>query len=459
MKRRNFIRNAALFGTGTYLNACAPTPIKVVAGEEWSKATVNQTASVSEADQEVMRKAKENIEKYRKTKVIIDISQLSLPENTPLSIKQIRSDFDFGCAYGEKYSEVQNSDVLQRRSEKFAALFNCTTAKCYWDERWHQPIEKIKGVRNYSVFVDEIKWAKHYGIKCKGHPLVWTVPKAVPQWFHSLTPKEQEKHLREHIESLLKIGGEDVPLWDLCNEMLWETTFTNLSQRKWPHIEPIENILTYLEPATHWARAAQPNAIFSLNEYGLEMDYTKGVTAQQQRERYVKLVLEMKKRGCAPDAIGTQAHVGRWFTPSEFQHSLDELAKAEIPIQITEFWAELDANPNKNLSQIENEAQLVQYVENCYTIAFGHPKVNHFTYWGRFFENTPERQDIPKRLYFVLDKLINQTWKTKIDTVVKDTKIEANCFMGSYQMTAQRGNTTDTFSFEVNKDTKIVMVN
>lgn len=395
----------------------------MVKGEEW-KTNRNQKAEFDEADADLLKIARENIQKIRKGNLKVKLIARGEPvAQSDFEIKQVRHDFKFGLAQLPGKSKV---DFFSDQAELIKRLFNTFTAKCYWNERWHQPIEKIENERIYTLFEAEIEQAAKLGMQVKGHPLVWTVPKALPEWLNTYPAEKRLEILLHHVEDMMTRYKGKIAFWDICNEFLWEPSLKHTEQRKWPHIESINEILTYLEPSIRMARKADANAKLVLNDYGLEKNYRPEISAKEQRERYVQLVLEMQKRGIAPDAIGTQCHVAEPFTMNQIQTTLDHLAKANLPLQITEFWARTKGE------KAEADVAALQYIENAYTIGFGHPKMELFTYWGGdlFMPNG----DAGPKLK-VLEKLIGRDWQTNSSFQTNaNGQFELSAFFGEYQI-------------------------
>lgn len=425
-----------------------------VTGNEWMKVRqIDQTLFGERRPREqVLQEAREGIEKYRKGKVrlrLIDrTTNQPLPGQT-LYIKQLEHAFDFGCSAGFTFSRVSEEPVQQARAAIFTKLFNCTTAKCYWDECWHQPIEKHQGIRITRTFLDEVDWALANGLRIRGHPLVWTVPKAVPVWMHRYSYDRQMMFLENHVRSMIQCTGGRVKLWDLVNEMLWEPSLRHLPDRNWPHLESADEMLTYIEPAVHWAREEDPSSTYVLNDYGLELNRVQQenqtVTATDQRRRFRELIELMYKRDCTPDAIGTQMHDGTWVPPDVMKKVLDELSSTGLPIQITEFWAHDDGCPDRSgISAHQFEEARIQYVTDCLTIAFGHPAVNHFTFWGNemFYEDAdPTVRHYraawqASRVYHAVHDLIKNQWQTPPVSLTTDSSGEVSfCgFLGKYEV-------------------------
>ncbi len=406
--------------------------------------------------QDVLAEANEGIEKYRKSDLSIRLTDAADQRSlvgAQVTIEQVSHQFDFGCSSGFVLSETREDPVKQARAALFVDLFNCTSAKCYWDECWHQPIEQHQGVRVTRTFLDEIDWAIANNLRVRGHPLVWTVPKAIPQWVRKY-PYEKQLQLMEHnLRSLIQATKGRVKLWDLVNEMLWEPSLRNLPKREWPHIESVDEMLTYIEPAIHWARQEDPTSTYVLNDYGLEINLVKindlTVTASEQRRRYRDLLEEMHKRDCAPDAIGTQMHDNTWVPADLFKKVLDELATTGVPVQVSEFWAHDNACPHvATLSPEQLRDARIQYLTDCYTIAFGHPRVNHFTYWGskEFFEDSDKLSKnykaawLPSKDYQTLHQLIRKQWWTPTQSLTTNGTGEAAARVGHgrYRVSVRR---------------------
>jgi len=435
--RRKFLHHLATVSAGTMMfSNCKnqQTGDKIPEGEEWRQ----KRRTLVNADDnywltpEMEAEANAAIEKYRKGRFTIRLLNQNGDALPGYTVHFNQSDHHFDWGFSGAQTLCNDDPLIEKKTKYIKKLFNCTTAKCYWDERWHQPIEHEEGERITSRFIDEIRWGLANGLRVKGHPLVWTVRKAVPTWMDAYSYKKQMEKLEFHVRDLIRVGGNSVTMWDLCNEMLWEPSLRNLPKRHWPHLESIDEILTYLEPAVHWAKDENPNAVYALNDYGLVKTYAPGVTSEQQRKRYVDLVHEMKKRGCAPDAMGTQCHVAGWYSANEFSTMLNDLSQGGLPIQVTEFWAHLKDYPlENNLDDHEKEAALVENVKMIYTLAFAHPDVNHFTYWGGrewFDENAG-----PTPVYWALHNLIRNQWMTSVDKVSDaEGTISLHAFYGTY---------------------------
>ncbi|MDA3961361.1 MAG: hypothetical protein PF961_11270 [Planctomycetota bacterium] len=113
------------------------------AGEEWR---VDDAADVLDRahDEAVVARAEAGIEKSRKgdgCRRLCDRSGAPL-KDVEVSIEQTSHAFVFGCSQGSTLAAEASDPTLASRNELFVRLFNGTTAKCSWNERWHTPVER-----------------------------------------------------------------------------------------------------------------------------------------------------------------------------------------------------------------------------------------------------------------------------------------------------------------------------
>jgi GH35 family endo-1,4-beta-xylanase len=101
-----------------------------------------------------------------------------------VSIKQMKSDFPFGCGMNYnilKYTDYQNW---------FASRFKFTT---FTNEMKWYSTEKIQGQENYTVSDAMLKFAKQHGISVRGHNIFWDNPKYQPDWVKPLSLRIYKK--------------------------------------------------------------------------------------------------------------------------------------------------------------------------------------------------------------------------------------------------------------------------
>lgn len=387
-------------------------------------------------DADVVADARRRIADLRQREVTL---RLVGRDGRPLSgvtvaVEQTGDGFPWGdqlWALDEMYRFGEGEmDRARAWKARFAEVFNAANALCYWTERPRNDgpkTEDRQGEPRYEGFSACVDWARAAGLMVKGHPLHWSIPKCVPEWVQRYPYETRLVFLEARVRSLVARFRGRVALWDAVNEALWEPAFRNLPDRRWPHVEDIGALAEDVARVLRWARDEDPDAAFVLNDYGMEANPEKGapvaadgtaVTAALQRRRMCDLLGRLADLPGAPlpDAVGLQSHTGAWLTPGAQRAVYDELAEAGLPLHVTEFWAETGHLKARGLPPDEIDALQAAYVENYLTVAFGHPAVEAFFFWGfmgdaiRWGERSSHE---PKPLFGRVRALLRNTWRTR----------------------------------------------
>ena len=425
---------------------------------------------------EVLAKAKANIPLIRQTTNKIQLLKANGKplSNTVVQFQQINSDFPFGdnnVGIRRHYEHgTLNSGDANNVFHLVKEVFNTLNCTCYWAEaHWNNlvHVEEEQGKRQLGSFDHSVSWAMAQGMKVKGHPLFWTVPKAIPTWLSKYDYATQWKYVETHVRSMVAAYRGRVNTWDVVNEMLWEPALQNLNNRKWPHIEPIPVIADYVGQVITWAREEDPGATLLINEYGVEAQVMndiigtdgKPVTAASQLQRYIALIKELKMRGQAPNAVGLQCHSGPWLYPADQMAFFDQMSEGGLPLHVTEFWAMPDhlkkegtmlvaddgtfktiekksKKAGKTYSQEEIDNMQAEYAANFLTCAFGHPSVHAFFWWGLLKDAVYwNLGNYTKKPYYeAIKKLITEDWRTPLTRIETNADGVANIsgFTGKY---------------------------
>jgi GH35 family endo-1,4-beta-xylanase len=368
-------------------------------GEEWRAIEGGAQGYQAVSGDITVARAKATIDRIRKRDVVLCVVDRSGRQlaNIPVEIVQQRGAFEFG-------DQLWNLDTMFRFGEhnydrattwmrRFGEVFNAANALCYWTERPRNDgakSEEVQGDQRLDGFAWCVDWARAQGMSVKGHPLFWSIPKAVPDWIQRYPYETQMKFLEVRVRNMVARFKGKVTTWDAVNEPMWEPAFKNLASRNWPHLDPVDEIADTIESVLRWAREEDPDARYVVNDYGMEKDERApvtadgtSVTAALQRKRFLQLLSELAARGAAPDAVGLQSHTGGWLDHQTQTAVYDEMATSGLPIHITEFWADTMAlEKERRLSQTEIDEIQAEYVANYLTCAFGHEAVNSFFFWG-----------------------------------------------------------------------------
>ncbi len=459
MKRRHFIKSAAFGAASSAL---------------FYPLTGNRQ-SLNYASNSNVSNASDSIRKVRMRDVEIQLvdRQGNPLRNHSVEIVLKKHAFLFGdcnppmdVLFRQGDAAAEKLDVYRK---VFAKVLNAVNSTCYWTERPRNNLAKTEayqGAYKLDGFADTVDWGNANGLTVKGHPLFWTVPKAVPEWLSKYEYSTQLKFLEVRLRSLVARFKGKVKLWDAVNEMLWEPSLKNLPKRDWPYRETLDNMAEYISFVLRICREEDPDAQFLINDYGLEKNHNEkaqlaandndtnaaqagGVrskdgtifTAALQRKRYLELVKRLRELGFPPAAIGMQGHSGA-VTAAQQIELYDEMAQARLPLHITEFWAHPKdfGNDFSKLPPNEQDLHIAEYVKQFLTNAFAHPAIESFFFWGFMGmattwqdNNSPAYEEKPV-LQTVMD-LIHKEWHThEILNTDDNGKIRFRGFYGDYSL-------------------------
>jgi endo-1,4-beta-xylanase len=187
-------------------------------------------------------------------------------------------------------------------------------------------------------FVDAdalVAFAEAQHIKVRGHNLCWH--RQLPRWFQAeATAANARQLLTDHITHVAGRYAGRMHSWDVVNEAVEVKDGREDGLRDSPWLKLIGD--DYIELAFKTARAADPKALLTYNDYGIE-DEDEG--SRKKRAAVLELVRRLKTRRVPIDAVGIQSHiqVGRSYGAglTEFIGEVKELG-LEI------FLTEMDVN-------------------------------------------------------------------------------------------------------------------
>jgi len=341
---------------------------------------------------------------------------------------------------------------------RFKNIFNLAVFPFYWPG-----YESRQGFTQWEGMLPLIDWCKANGITTKGHPLVWATHSGTPPWLAEYTVEETEELLKTRAINITSGFRDQIELWDVVNEPINVKTWKHKMQsfrdeNDWDITDPIPLIADYVEQALKWAHRGNPKATLLINEYRTLAD-------EKIRKRYQDLLAELKRRNAPLSGIGIQGHEPRqeWFSPVEVWKTFDLYYQLGYPIHITEFHPQssgvgITGSWRSGLWTPEAQAEFTeQFVRLC----FGHPAVVSINWWGLSDRNIwlpggglIDEEYSPKPVYTMLDKLINQTWRTNISGKTDNQgTISFRGFFGEYEITLKTADgQTHVFPIHVDKN-------
>jgi endo-1,4-beta-xylanase len=229
-----------------------------------------------------------------------------------------------------------------------------------------------------------VAFAEAHGMKVRGHNFVWH--EALPKWFADTVNKDNaQKFLVDHIHT---VGGRykgKIHSWDVVNEAVWISDGRPdglRSSSPWFQMLGPE----YLNLAFRTAREADPTALLTYNDYGIEYDSDED---GKKRGAVLALLRRMKKDNVPLDALGIQSHIHA-VGKSGFSQGVRELLDGAKALGLQVFITELDVNDDAVATEdtVERDTIIAEVYRSYLTAALDGPEVKAVLTWGTSDKNT-----------------------------------------------------------------------
>lgn len=279
---------------------------------------------------------------------------------------------DRGILYG---SAVSSSYLYSNEAFQKLVLAQCACVVPEAEMKWKW-ISEGPDKDDYSDADKMVEFAGQHRLAMRGHTLLWYA--GMPDWFADLTDRASaEAAIVRHITAECQRYRGHVFCWDVVAEAFYQGDERPDGLRKAVLLDRLGP--EYIDIAHHAARAADPNALLVLNDYGQIYD-SPWETAK--RNAILKLLERMKKAGTPIDAVGIEAHLDVQsvpFSSATLRQFLAEIAAMGLKIHITE----LDANDGRLPSSIALRDQLVaDAYERFLDVALDESATNVVVTWG-----------------------------------------------------------------------------
>jgi len=222
-----------------------------------------------------------------------------------------------------------------------------------------------------------VVFAESHKMEIRGHNFVWH--EELPAWFANTVTKENaRKFLTDHIMTVGRRYKGKIHSWDVVNEAILPKDGRPDGLRKSPWFEVLG--ADYIEIAFRAARQADPHALLTYNDYGVEYDNEEN---DQRRALILQLMRRLKAANVPLDAVGIQSH-SKAGSPYPIGKGLrDFMASArEMGLQI--YLTELDVNeddlPFNDVAQ--RDRAVADVYRDYLTTALSEPAVKAVVTWG-----------------------------------------------------------------------------
>jgi endo-1,4-beta-xylanase len=221
---------------------------------------------------------------------------------------------------------------------------------------------------------DIVVFALTHEQKVRGHNLCWH--EALPPWFAGTVTRDNAAQvLTQHIQTVAGRYAGKLHSWDVVNEAIDPHSGRPDGLRESPWLQLIGP--DYLELAFRTARQADPTALLTYNDYGIELDTPEQI---EKRGQVMMLVRRLKARGVPINAVGVQSHLNAGDTPGAgLQHFVRELRSIGLLVFITE----LDVNDRSVTGSVsDRDAAVARVYRDYLTMMLAEPNVNVALTWG-----------------------------------------------------------------------------
>jgi endo-1,4-beta-xylanase len=229
-----------------------------------------------------------------------------------------------------------------------------------------------------------VAFAKARSMKVRGHNFVWH--EALPGWFAGTVNKDNaEKFLVDHIYT---VGGRyrgKIHSWDVVNEAIWIPDGRPDGLRS---SSPWFQMLGpgYIDLAFRTAREADPTALLTYNDYGIEYD---NEVQGKRRAAVLALLRRMNADKVPLDALGIQSHIHA-NSKESFSRGVHELIDGAKGLGLQVFITELDVNDDAvaTADMAERDKIIADVYRDYLTAALEGPEVKAVLTWGVSDKNT-----------------------------------------------------------------------
>lgn len=221
-----------------------------------------------------------------------------------------------------------------------------------------------------------LEFAQRHHMLMRGHTLCWH--QSVPEWIKTDANKRDTRQLFvDHITTVCKHYAGRLQSWDVVNEAILPKDGQPGGLRKSFWYEQMGP--DYIELAFRTARAADPHALLTYNDYGVEFDNEEDA---ERRRLILELLRNLKKRDVPLDAVGIQSHV-KAGQPYTFGKGLADYIESIRQMGLQVYLTELDVNeddlPFDDVAQ--RDAAIAKTYTDYLRVALANPAVKLVLTW------------------------------------------------------------------------------
>lgn len=221
-----------------------------------------------------------------------------------------------------------------------------------------------------------LQFAKSHGMLMRGHNLCWH--QSVPAWIRQPENSAKARQIFvDHITTVCKHYAGQLHSWDVVNEAILSSDGLPGGMRKSFWYEQVGP--DYIELAFRTARAADPHAKLTYNDYGVEFENDEDA---ERRRLILELLRDLKKRDVPIDAVGIQSHV-KAAQPYGFGKGLTDYMESIREMGLEIYLTELDVNEDDIQADdpAQRDATIAQTYRDYLRVALANRAVKQVLTW------------------------------------------------------------------------------
>lgn len=274
----------------------------------------------------------------------------------------------FGAAVNPKaLREDEDYARLLRQQCSMLVAENCM--------KW-KAIEPQQGQFQFDDADFILAFAEKYKLKMRGHTLIWH--DALPAWVEAgMTSSNARQWMIAHIQNICERYNGRIHSWDVVNEAIRpeDGRPDGLRNNIWLRTMGPE----YIETAFRTARAADPAALLTYNDWGLEDESPQN---EERRRIVLTMMRRLRQRNVPIDAIGIQAHLNL-PNPAGYGAGLQRFLASLKELDLQVFITELDADDHRLPDNMElRDAEVAKAFGQFLDIVLPGPAVTAVLTWG-----------------------------------------------------------------------------
>jgi len=227
-----------------------------------------------------------------------------------------------------------------------------------------------------------VEFAEANGMQVRGHNLCWH--RQIPKWFDGVATTGNAKELLAgHIETVAGRYAGKMHSWDVVNEAIELKDGRPDGLRISPWLKLIGG--EYIELAFRAARQADPRALLTYNDYGIEAE---DKASEAKRAALLRLLRWLKQRHVPIDALGVQSHIqarrmGDRDTGLTYGKGLMQMIAEVRGMGMQVFVTEMDVN-DRHLGPavVERDQAVAETYERYLETVLRDPAVKAVLTWG-----------------------------------------------------------------------------